>query len=205
MTTTRIVHLAVYDTMADWETGYVAAFINSPWWAGQDWPWRIRTVGATTEPITTLGGVRIVPDVALDALRPEESAMLALPGAHMWDIGGGGAFTTKAREFLDAGVPVAAICGATFGLARDGLLDNRPHTSSALAYLEPSGYSGATHFRDEPTVTDGDLITAGPTNPIEFARAIFERLDLFGDKTTDAWYRLFAHSDAAAFFELAAS
>jgi putative intracellular protease/amidase len=206
MTTTKThtVHLAVYDTLADWETGYATAFLNRPWWHPTDWPWQVRTVAETTDPITTLGGIRIVPDLALADLDPSDSAMLILPGANHWDAGGGAPFTAAARAFLAAGVPVAAICGATFGLARDGLLDDRPHTSSAVEYLAMSGYRGADHYVEEAAVIDGDLITAGPTNPIEFARAIFQRLDLFGDKATDAWYRMFKHSDASAFFELSA-
>lgn len=204
MTTTKThtVHLAVYDTLADWETGYAVAFLNRPWWRPTDWSWQVRTVGETIDPITTLGGMRITPDVALADLDPRDSAMLILPGANFWDAGGGARFTAAARAFLDAGVPVAAICGATFGLARDGLLDDRAHTSSAPEYLTASGYRGADRYVDELVVTDGDLITAGTTNPIEFARAIFERLDLFGDKPTDAWYRLFKNDDASAFFEL---
>ena len=61
--------------------------------------------------------------------------MLVLPGADTWVTGGNGAFATKAREFLDAGVPVAAICGATMGLAVEGLLDQRRHTSNAPEFL----------------------------------------------------------------------
>jgi len=201
MTTTRTVHLALYDTLADWEIGYVTAFVNQPWWRN-DWPWQLRTVAETAAPIVTLGGVRMIPDLTLETLGADDSEMLVLPGATLWDSGGGSAFTAKAREFLDAGRPVAAICGATFGMARDGLLDNRAHTSSALGYLEPSGYQGAALYRDEPAVTDGNVITAGTANPIEFARAIFERLDLFGDKATDAWYRLFARGDASGYFDL---
>lgn len=198
---THTVHLALYDTLADWEIGYLAAFVNQPWWR-PDWSWQLRTVAETADPIVTLGGVRMVPDLTLDALSADDSEMLVLPGATLWDQGGGSAFTTKAREFLAADVPVAAICGATFGMARDGLLDDRAHTSSALAYLEPSGYHGAALYRDELAVTDGNVITAGTANPIEFARAIFERLDLFGDKATDAWYRLFAQGDSSGYFEL---
>jgi putative intracellular protease/amidase len=201
-TETRTVHLALYDTLADWEIGYVTAFVNRPWWHPTDWSWQLRTVAETADPIVTLGGVRMVPDLTLDDLHPDQSEMLVLPGANLWDTGGGSAFTTKASEFLDAGRPVAAICGATFGMARDGLLDDRGHTSSALAYLAPSGYRGAALYRDEPAVTDGNVITAGTADPIEFARAIFERLDLFGDKATDAWYRLFKNSDASGYFDL---
>ena len=53
------------------------------------------------------------------------------------------AFAGKAAEFLDAGVPVAAICGATAGLAAEGLLDDRRHTSNAAEFLAATGYGGA--------------------------------------------------------------
>jgi putative intracellular protease/amidase len=195
----RTVHLAVYDTLADWEPGHAIAHINAPWWQPEPRPFRVQTVAETADPITTAGGLRILPDLTLARMQPEDSAMLILPGAGIWGAGGGEPFTRTARQFLAAGVPVAAICGATFGLARDGLLDDRPHTSSAPEYLAASGYTGAAHYRDEPVVTDGDLITAGPTNPVDFARAIFERLAIFTDEQVDAWYRLFNDSDPDGF------
>ena len=48
-----------------------------------------------------------------------------------------------ARVFLKAGVPVAAICGATAGLARGGLLDGCRHTSNSKEYLAATQYRGA--------------------------------------------------------------
>ncbi|GAB2583353.1 type 1 glutamine amidotransferase family protein [Streptomyces capparidis] len=202
----RTVHLAVYDTLADWETGYAVAGVNHP--EGQREPGRHRvvTVGAGPGPVTTMGGVRVLPDITLAELRPRDSVMLILPGAESWDTGDANApFARKAREFLDAGVPVAAICGATAGLAREGLLDGRAHTSSAPEYLAATGYAGAGHYRDEPAVTDGDLITAGPTAPVAFAREVLARLDLYEPELLDAWYRLFAHSDPGGYQALAAA
>jgi putative intracellular protease/amidase len=199
MTEPRTVHLAVYDTLADWEPGHAIAHINAPWWQPGPRRFRVQTVAETADPITTAGGLRVLPDLTLAQVRVDDSAMLILPGAGSWDAGGGEAFTRMARQFLAARVPVAAICGATFGLARDGLLDDRPHTSSAPQYLAASGYAGAAHYRDEPVVTDGDLISAGPTNPIDFARAIFTRLAIFTDEQVDAWYRLFNDSDPDGF------
>ncbi|MFD3804825.1 type 1 glutamine amidotransferase family protein [Streptomyces sp. NPDC058611] len=189
------VHLAVYDTYADWETGYTTAHLTQ---RGH----QVRTVGtAAGEPVTTMGGVRIQPDLALADLRPEDSALLILTGAELWDSGEELApFAAKAREFLAAGVPVAAICGATAGLAREGLLDGRTHTSAVSFYLaEQPGYGGADHYVDADAVTDGDLITAGPTDPVAFAREVFSRLDVYEPDVLDAWYRLFRDSDASAY------
>ena len=77
---TRTVHLAVYDTFADWETGHTTAHLTQNGFT-------VRTVGPTTGPVTTMGGVRIQPDLALGELDPEDSALLILTGAHLWDSG----------------------------------------------------------------------------------------------------------------------
>ncbi|QGV79395.1 DJ-1/PfpI family protein [Streptomyces ficellus] len=194
--TRKTVHLAIYDTLADWETGHATAWLAR---SGFD----IRTVGPTTGPVTSVGGLRITPDLALAELRPEDSALLILPGADLWDTSEDLApFATAARAFLDAGVPVAAICGATAGLAREGLLDDRPHTSAVSFYLAATGYKGGEHYVDTDAVTDGDLITAGPTEPVAFAREVLGRMGAFEGAKLDAWYRLFHDSDPAAFEEL---
>ncbi|MFJ3977471.1 DJ-1/PfpI family protein [Streptomyces sp. NPDC090021] len=189
------VHLAVYDTYADWETGHTTAHLTQRGHA-------VRTVGFAPEaPVTTMGGVRIQPDLALADLRPEDSSLLILTGAALWDAGDELApFAAKAREFLAAGVPVAAICGATAGLAREGLLDDRAHTSAMSLYLaEQPGYGGAEHYVEVDAVTDGNLITAGPTEPVAFAREVFARLDVYKPDVLDAWFGLFHHSDENAY------
>ncbi|MFH8657274.1 type 1 glutamine amidotransferase family protein [Streptomyces afghaniensis] len=187
------VHLAVYDTLADWETGHATAHLAR---AG----YRIRTVGPSTDQVTSIGGLRIQPDTALDDVRPEDSSLLILPGADLWDTSGDLApFARKARAFLDAGVPVAAICGATAGLAREGVLDDRDHTSAVSFYLAATGYAGGGRYVETDAVTDGNLVTAGPTEPVAFAREVFRLLGVYEGEVLDAWYRLFHDSDAAAY------
>ena len=203
--TIQTVHTAVYDTMADWEVGLATAHINNGHWQRQGRRCQVVTVGETREPVTTMGGVRITPDVALDEVRPTDSAMLILPGADSWLTGGNLAFARKAREFLDAGVPVAAICGATAGLAVEGLLDDRDHTSNAAVFLAATGYRGGDRYRDEPAVTDGDLVTASGTAPVEFAREVLGRLDLYEPEVLESWYKLFGLRDPAGFEALIAA
>lgn len=202
---TSTVHLAVYDTLSDWEVGYVTAAINGPHWQAEPDRFRVLSVGETREPVTTMGGLRITPHVALDELTPADSAMLVLPGADTWDAGGNTAFARTARQFLDAGVPVAAICGATAGLAAEGLLDDRDHTSNAAEYLGFTGYAGGSRYRDELVVTDGDLTTANATAPVEFAGALLQQLGVFEAAVLDAWYKLYGRQDAAGFHELVAA
>jgi putative intracellular protease/amidase len=200
---TRNVHVYVFDTLADWEVGHAIGYINTPEYQTQPGRYRTRSVGPTREPVTTIGGLKITPDLALADITPEDSAMLILPGGETWDRGGNAEAVELAKKFLAAGVPVAAICGATGGLARSGLLDDRAHTSNALQYLEyQPGYRGAANYREERAVRDKGLITAGSTASVDFARAIFETLEMYEKKVLDAWYGLFSTGDAKYFFAL---
>lgn len=200
----QTVHLAVYDQLADWETGHAVAHIRSGQWQREPGRYDVVTVGPTGAPVTTMGGLTLLPDISLAQLKPSTSAMLILPGSSSWDTEPESlsAFASAAGIFLDAGVPVAAICGATAGLAREGLLDHRDHTSAAPEYLIATGYAGTRRYRYELAVTDGDLITAGPTAPIEFAREIFTALDLCSPRTLAAWYRLHTEHDPDAYAAL---
>lgn len=199
---TETVHCYVFDTLADWEHGFAVAGIHNTQFHRVPDRWRVQTVAPQSEPIVTSGGVRIVPDMTLDDLSPSDSRMLILPGGDTWDEGGNTEAVEKAREFLASGVPVAAICGATAGLARGGLLDDRRHTSNAREYIAATGYQGGALYQDEPAVTDGDLITAASMAPLEFAYHIYTRLDLYAPDVLEAWYGLFSTRKPEYFAEL---
>ncbi|MBL1096036.1 DJ-1/PfpI family protein [Streptomyces coffeae] len=204
----RTVHVAVYDTLADWEIGHATAHLRET--AFHRPPregFTIRYVAARPGTVTTMGGMRIEPDLTLEDVRPQDSAMLILPGASAWASDPEmPRFARAAREFLAAGVPVAAICGATAGLALEGVLDEREHTSAAAEFLAATGYQGGDHYREADAVTDpSGLITAGPTEPVAFAREILARLEVFEPAVLDAWFRLFSASDAAAYGVLEAA
>jgi putative intracellular protease/amidase len=193
----RTAHVALFDELADWEVGHLLAELRTGRFTRERFD--VVTVADSLEPITTMGGVRMVPDAPVAELDPGDSDLLVLPGGDMWDAGGGDAFAAVARRFLAAGVPVAAICGATAGLARAGLLDDRHHTSAAPDYLAATGYAGGDRYIDQRAVVDGQLLTAGPQSPVQFARATLAHLGLASDDTLDAYERLFDRGDASAF------
>ena len=184
------VHVFVFDDLADWEMAYAVAGINNPQLQIIPGRYRVRTVALSEHPVVSMGGIRIVPDLALDLLAPGDSAMLVLPGGMPWAARSNGEAIDVARRFLAAGVPVAAICAATLALARAGLLDARRHTSNSRDYLAASGYRGGALYDEAPAVTDGDLITAPGNAAIDFARHIFQRLGLYTPAVLDAWYGL---------------
>ena len=196
------VHVGIYNTWADWEAGYALAHLGSGDWHENGRRYRIVLVGETTDPIVTKAGITLHPDMVIDDLEPKDSAMLILPGADTWLTGENMAFVTAAGRFLEAGVPVAAICGATAGLARGGLLNEAAHTSNAPQVLESAAYSGEANYSYEPAVTDGNLITASGIAPAEFAREIFKRLSFYSPETVHNWYLLYGQHDPAGFIGL---
>lgn len=199
----RTIHVAVYDTLADWEVGHLVVELRTGRFTGTTF--EIVSVAETLEPITTMGGMRVLPDLRLADLDPAASALLVLPGAGLWDAGGGAPFAAAARRFLAAGVPIAAICGATGGLAREGLLDDRDHTSAAPEYLAATGYAGGHRYVDARAVVDGNVVTAGPQSPVQFASATLRHLGLASHATLDAYEGVFHRADASAFPVLTAS
>jgi len=196
------VHVFVFDTLSDWEPGYAVAGINNPMFQSQPGRYVVKTVGATTQPVKTMGGFTIVPDMTLDALEPKDSAMLILPGGITWDQGKNIEAIEKALAFLDAEVPVAGICGATAALARAGVLDTRRHTSNMREYLKGTGYRGGDLYQDEPAVTDKLVITAGGLAPVDFAYHVFKQLNVFSEPTLEAWRLLFKTGDPSHYLSL---
>lgn len=198
----RNVYVFVFDSMADWEISFAVAGINNPRFQQIPGRYRVVTVGPTREPITTMGGLRILPDLSLSEVEPDRAAMLLLPGGEAWESGGNCAALDLVRAFFIESIPVAAICAATLALARAGLLDDFHHTSNSRNYLAATGYRGSKFYCDVPAVTDEGMITASGVAPLEFAREIFKSLDLYSSAALDAWYALFKFGNASRFSEL---
>ncbi len=119
--TSTTVHLAVLDTMADWEVGHLAAHLRHLGGQSPVGGFTLATVAARPGPVRTMGGLTVLPDLVLADLEPADSAMLVLPGGQTWmDPEVSGPFVDAARAHLAAGVPVAAVCGATWALAAAG-------------------------------------------------------------------------------------
>ena len=199
------VYLYVFDTMADWEIGYLMAEINSGRYYKKGlMPLKVVTVGITKTAITTMGGLKILPEIELKECSVNDAAALILPGGNTWTEGIHDPVIKMAEEYLEKGIVVGAICGATIGLAMGGVLDKRYHTSNDLGYLKMvcPNYDGEDYYKKEGTVTDGSLITASGIAPLEFALHVLKILNVFLPQTLEAWYNLYKTQDEKYFFEL---
>lgn len=199
------IYVATYDGLADFEPGHLLAELQTGRFTAA--PFEVSSVAESLAPVTTMGGLRLQPDLRLADADPDGVDLLILPGAGIWDAGGGALFAELAGRFLAAGTPVAAICGATLGLARAGLLDSRRHTSAAPEYLAASGYAGGALYEDARAVVDDDglLVTAGPDSPVQFAAATLGALGLMPASTLAAYEGVFHRGDTSCFPALMAA
>jgi putative intracellular protease/amidase len=198
-------YVYILDTLADWELGHVMAELSSGRYL-KDPALRYSVVlcGSTLKPVTTMGGLHLTPEVLVQDIQPVPGDVLVLPGADTWLDPAQVPAIRAAGRLLDGGILVAAICGATFGLANAGLLDNRPHTSNDPAVLKMfcPNYRGEDHYVNEPAVTDNNLITASGLAPVEFAYHVFRRLDAMTPATLEAWHGLLTTRQPEYFYAL---
>ncbi len=200
-----IAYLYVFDTMSDWEIGYLTAELNSGrYFKKTKVPVKIVTVGITKKPVTTMGGLTLLPDIAVEECYFKNTDALILPGGDSWMEEIHNPIIEIAKQCLKEKIIVAAICGATIAFAQKGLLNNRCHTSNDLEYLKMicPDYKGEKFYKADPAVTDGNLITASGGAPLEFTVHVLKALDVFAPKLLDVWYKLNKTQQPEYFYEL---
>lgn len=184
----KAVYLLVVEGFADWEPAHAVAELRRH---GQ---YRVETVGLTSGPVRSMGGIRVLPSTIVTKVDPADVAAFILPGGDRWENSPVEPEIQQLLIRLDAqGVPIAAICAATVAISRLGLLRGRRHTSNGLEYLRSHvpGYTEALHYVDIPAVRDRGLITASGLGDVEFARELFEELNVLSVKDRAAWATIF--------------
>ncbi|WP_252238924.1 MULTISPECIES: type 1 glutamine amidotransferase family protein [unclassified Clostridium] len=199
------VYLYVFNTMSDWEYGYLTAELNSGRYFKKDLaPLKVVTVGANKEIITTMGGLRIKPDISLDECTLENKDLLVLPGGNTWGEDIHQPILKRVGQALELGTIIAAICGAIEALANAGYLDSRKHTSNNLEYTKMvcPNYKGEKFYEMGSAVASENLITASGVAPLEFAMEVLKKLDVFAPETLNSWYYLNKTYKPEYFFQL---
>jgi putative intracellular protease/amidase len=184
----KAIYVLLVDGFADWEPAHALAELR------RHGKYRVETVGLTTAAVESMGGMRVLPSMTIDDVDPNDVAAFVVPGGDRWEKLPIEPSLEAALRTLDAQqVPIAAICGATVAIARLGLLHRRRHTSNGLKYLQNQvpAYTEAEHYVDAPAVRDRGLITASGLGDVEFARELFEELDVLTAKQRVFWTDIF--------------
>jgi putative intracellular protease/amidase len=184
----KAVYLLVVPGYADWEPAHAVAELR------RHGHYRVEVVGLTAAPVSSMGGVTVLPTKTLSSVDPADVAVFILPGGDRWEQQPVEPELAALLNGLDRkGVPIAAICAATTAIARVGLLRGRRHTSNGLSYLEQQvpEYTESATYVDAPAVRDRGLITATGLGAVEFAREIMAELNVLSARDRDRWTALF--------------
>lgn len=201
----KTVYVYVMNAMADWEIGYCLAELNSKrFFKKNAAEISVKTVSLSKMPVKSMGGLTIVPDLAVSDIQITKDNALILPGSDSWSEADNFQILQIAKQFLESGGLVAAICGATVALANMGLLDDKKHTSNGAGFLNMfcPEYKGTDNYIDKPAVRDGNLITAAATGALDMTRLILEYLDVFQPDILEHWYAYFSTGNANEFFAM---
>lgn len=188
MTPETAVYLLVVDGFADWEPAHAVAELR------RHGHFRVESVGLTSAPVVSMGGIRVLPSAIVTEIDVADVAALIVPGGDRWETSPVEPEIGQLLNRLDSrGIPIAAICGATVAIARLGLVRGRRHTSNGLEYLRSNvpGYADAANYVDSPAVRHRGLITASGLGDVEFARELFEELNVLTVDDRAAWATMF--------------
>ena len=185
------VYFLVFEGFADWQAALALCEIRRPG------DWQVRTVGFTHAPVTSMGGLRVQPDLTLDQLDAANATMLIVPGGHLWQRGEGAPAVAAMRQLHAAGAVIAGIDSGVLALARAGLLDDRRHTGNWPGQISTQvpAYTGVTQYDSEVlAVSDAGVISASHLGSVEFAREVIHTLDLYSPSDREHWFGLFKHA-----------
>ena len=174
------VYVYVMNTMADWEIGYCLAELHSKRFFRKDArEISVKTVSFSKEPVISMGGLAIVPDLTIKDVQVNKDNVLILPGSDSWSESENFRILEIAKRFLEVGGLVTAICGATVALANIGILDNKKHTSNGAGFLNMfcPEYKGIDHYIDKSAVMR-EYQGLEPLNTSEFMKLMREKREL---------------------------
>lgn len=172
---TKIVTILT-EGFADWETTMLNAVARTYY--------MVETLYATPDgkPVTSSGGMKVTPDMAADAVKPEDFDAVIVCGGTAWQSANPPDVSALLHATRDKGVLLGLICDGTVAAARAGILDDVRHTSNGAGYLDSTGYKGTALYRDTAAaVTDHRVVTAPGTSPVAFMSAILEGLGVADD------------------------
>lgn len=176
--------LVLTDKWCDWEASYVIAVTNS----FSDYV--VRTVSIDKNTKISMGNLNVNVDYSIDDIIDFSNiSMIVLPGGLSWEENDYNEIAVFIKEAIKANIPIAAICGATTFLCKQGFLNNVRHTGDSLELFQSqNGYNGELLYVPAQVVVDGGIITANETAAVEFAYEIFKMLKVDSDDELEQWY-----------------
>ena len=200
----KTIYIYVLEDMAQWEIANIIQGLSMKNLLKENKEFLVKTVGINKNPIKTIGGLTILPDCSLEEIDIENTLALLLPGATTWNQAENQKVLNMALDFIDRGILVGAVCGATLALADLEVLNNFGHTSNSVEYLKmfSKNYKGEKLYVDEVACIDKNLVTASAAGGLLWAKLILEYLDIYPSEKLESWYNYYKSGQAKYLMDL---
>ena len=185
----------ILEGFADWEGAYIATCLNQGVKPGNPISYKVKTLSITKEPVSSIGGFKVLPDYGLNDM-PENYAGLVLIGGMNWFSPLGELIVPLVEKAVKENKLVAGICNASVFLGANGFLNNVKHTSNGLDYLKQYAgekYTGEAGYVNKHAVRDGNIVTANGTAPLDFCREILYALDADTPEIIEESYQFYTN------------
>lgn len=133
-----------------------------------------RIVAPTADPVSAIGGFKVIPDYTFDNI-PDDYAALVLIGGFGWTKPIAEQVLPIIRKAIEKSKIVGAICNGASFLAKCGFLNTVRHTGNGLGQLKLWGdenYTNPDGYIHEQAVSDKNIVTANGSATLEFAKEL---------------------------------
>lgn len=150
-----------------------------------------RIVAPTADPVSAIGGFKVIPDYTFDNI-PDDYAALVLIGGFGWTKPIAGQVLPIIRKAIEKGQIVGAICNGASFLAKCGFLNTVRHTGNGLEQLKLWGgenYTNPDGYIHEQAVSDKNIVTANGSATLEFAKELLLLLENDTPERIEMYYQ----------------
>jgi len=150
-----------------------------------------RIVAPTMEPVTAIGGFRVIPDYSFNSM-PDDYAAIVLIGGFGWTAPVADKISPIVAKAIASGKIVGAICNAASFLAKCGFLNRVKHTGNGIEQLKLWGgenYTNYDGYMHRQAVSDGKVVTANGSGTLEFAKELLLLLENDTPERIEMYYQ----------------
>ena len=150
-----------------------------------------KIVAPTMEPVTAIGGFRVLPDYSFENM-PEDFAALILIGGYGWLTPIANKVAPIVRNALDNDIIVGAICNGASFMAKHGFLNSIKHTGNGIEQLKLWGgecYTNQDGYIHQQAVSDGCIVTANGSGVLEFTKELLLLLENDTPERIEMYYQ----------------
>lgn len=150
-----------------------------------------RIVAPTADPVSAIGGFKVIPDYTFDNI-PDDYAALVLIGGFGWTKPIAEQVLPIIRKAIEKGQIVGAICNGASFLAKCGFLNTVRHTGNGLEQLKLWGdenYTNPDGYIHEQAVSDKNIVTANGSATLEFAKELLLLLENDTPERIEIYYQ----------------